>query len=149
MTRRPAFALAAVLGALVIMSMVVAVGAQRALLAARQAALELARADLAVSVASAQAAVLDEPADSTRVAGIRVGVLMAGGVTAAGTARAAWRLMGAVSPYATVEIEAQAPMHAGVARALHRALVTPHVDSLGVARWMVAGGAGWVRVPLP
>jgi hypothetical protein len=102
-----------------------------------------------LAVASAQAAVLDEPADSARVAGIGSGVPLASGTVVAGAAVAQWRLLGAVAPFVTVEIDAQAPVHSGVARELHRALLAPQIDSLGVARWVLAGGAAWVRMPMP
>jgi len=146
---RRGLALAAVLAVLVILSMVVAMSAQRALLVARQGVLDLARADIAASVASAQAALLDEDAGSARVAGIGFGVPVASGVVTAGTAQAHWRLVGAAAPFATGEIESWAPVHVGVAREVLRALLTPRIDSAGVARWALVGGAGWVRVPLP
>lgn len=147
MTPRRAFALAAVLAALVIMAMVVAVGAQRALVAARQAALDEARAQMAAAVTSAQAAALENPVDSARSAGMLPGAQIAGGEAGAGRAVARWRLVGAAAPFATIDIEAEIPVFGGVARTRHRVLVVPAGDSTGALRWTSAAGLGWARVP--
>ena len=143
------FALAAVLAALVIMAMAVAVGAQRALVAARQAGLDLARAELAAAVASAQAAALDEPVDSARCAEIIPGSLLASGEAGAGRASARWQLVGAAAPFATIAVEAEVAVFGGTARTSHRVLVSPRGDSAGGLRWAPAGGLGWTRMPSP
>jgi hypothetical protein len=144
---RRGFALAAVLAAMVIMAMVVAVSAQRALVAARQAGLDLARAELAAAVSSAQAAALEEPIDSALCAGILPGAPMAGGEAGAGRASARWQLVGAAAPYATIDVEAEMPVYGGTARTWHRVLVAPVGDSAGGLRWAPAAGLGWTRVP--
>lgn len=147
MTTHRGFALAAVLAALVIMAMVVAVGAQRALVAARQAGLDVARAQMAAAVLSAQAAALEEPVDSTEHAGTLPGAQIAGGEAGVGRALARWRLLGAAAPFATLEVEAEMPVFGGSARTRHRVLVTPVGDSAGGLRWAPAAGLGWTRVP--
>lgn len=147
MTARRGFALAAVLAALVIMAMVVAVGAQRALVVARQAGLDLARAELAAAVASAQAAALGEPVDSTQLQGILPGAPIASGASGAGRALARWRLLGAAAPFATIDVEAEMPVYGGTARTWYRVLVAPVLDSTGALRWAPAAGLGWTRVP--
>jgi type II secretory pathway pseudopilin PulG len=147
MNARRGFALAAVLATLVILSMVVAVAAQRALLASRRGALELARADIAAALVSGQVVVLDSPVDSARLAGSAPGTCIAEGALAVGTARAQWVITRAAAPFATVELEARASVIAGTAREVRRALIEGKMDSLGVVRWVLAGGAGWVRVP--
>lgn len=147
MSAHRGFALAAVLAALVIMAMVVAVGAQRALVAARQAGLDVARAELAAAVASAQAAALEEPVDSAQCEGIVPGAPIAGGEAGAGRAAARWRLVGAAAPFATIDVEAETPVYGGTARTWHRVLVTPVGDSTGGLRWAPAAGLGWMRVP--
>ncbi|MBA4072174.1 MAG: hypothetical protein C0497_10115 [Gemmatimonas sp.] len=147
MRARRGFALAAVLAALVIMAMVVAVSAQRALVAARQAGLDVARAELAAAVSTAQVAALDEPVDSARCAEIIPGALLARGEAVAGRALAQWQLVGAAAPFATVDVEASVPVFGGTARASHRGLVVPLGDSTGSLRWTPVGGLGWTRVP--
>ena len=147
MTVRRGFALAAVLAALLIMAMVVAVGSQRALVSARQAGLDVARAELAAAVMSAQAAALEERADSARYAGLLPGAQIAGGAADAGRALARWRLVGAAAPFATIDVEAEVPVFGGVARTRHLVLVVPAGDSIGGLRWVPAAGLGWVRVP--
>lgn len=147
MTARRAFALAAVLAALVIMAMVVAVGAQRALVAARQSGLDEARAQLAAAVTSAQAAALEDPVDSAQYAGMLPGAQIAAGEAGVGRAVARWRLLGAAAPFATIEVEAEIPVFGGVARTHHRVLVVPAGDSTGGLRWTPAAGLGWTRVP--
>jgi hypothetical protein len=147
MNRRRGFALLAVLCTLVIMAMVVAVDAQRALLAARQGVLDLARAETAAAVAGAQAAVLDLPVDTAGAAS--PGWVLAHGEVTAGAARAQWTLVSTLPPVATVEIVTQAGAVRGSARALHHALLSPVRDSLGGLRWALVGGAGWLRMPSP
>lgn len=147
MSARRGFALAAVLAALVIMAMVVAVSAQRALVAARQAGLDLARAELAAAVSSAQVAALEAPVDSAQYAGMLPGAPLAGGETGVGRATARWTLVGAATPFATIDVEAGMPVFGGTARAWHRVLVSPVGDSTGGLRWAPAGGLGWTRVP--
>lgn len=141
------FALAAVLGALVVMAMVVAVSAQRALVAARQAGLDVARAELAAAAASAQAAALEEPVDSAQCKGILPGAPIASGAAVAGRATARWQLVGAAAPFATIDVEAAMPVFGGTARTWHRVLVAPVGDSTGGLRWTPAAGSGWMRVP--
>lgn len=147
MSARRGFALAAVLAALVIMAMVVAVSAQRALVAARQAGLDVARAELAAAVLSAQAAALEEPVDSVQGAGILPGAPIAGGAASAGRALARWQLVGAAVPFATIDVEAEVAVFGGTARTWHRVLVEPVADSAGGLRWAPAAGLGWIRVP--
>lgn len=147
MTTHRGFALAAVLAALVIMAMVVAVGAQRALVAARQAGLDVARAQMAASILSAQAAALDEPVDIAQHATTLPGVQIAGGEAGVGRALARWRLEGAAAPFATLDVEAEIPVFRGTARTRYRVLVAPVGDSTGGLRWAPAAGLGWTRVP--
>lgn len=147
MRARCGFALAAVLAALVIMAMVVAVGAQRALVAARQAGLDVARAELDAAVMSAQAAALEDPVDSTRFEGMLPGAPIAEGAAGAARARARWRLVGAAAPFATIEVEAELPVYGGTARTRQHVLVAPTVDSAGGLRWALTAGLGWTRVP--
>ncbi|MDP1890780.1 MAG: hypothetical protein Q8K55_07765 [Gemmatimonadaceae bacterium] len=147
MSARRGFALAAVLAAMVIMAMVVAISAQRALVAARQAGLDLARAELAAAVSSAQVAALEAPVDSALGAGILPGAPIAGGEANAGRASARWQLVGAAAPYATIDVEAEMPVYGGTARIWHRVLVAPVGDSAGGLRWAPAAGLGWTRVP--
>lgn len=149
MTRRRAFALPAVLAALVIMAMVVAISAQRALLAARLSGLEVARADMAAAALAAQAAALEVAADSARCAQLAPRESLASGEQRAGAARARWQLVGAAAPFALIEIAVDAPVFHGRARDLHRALVVPRPDTAGGLRWALAGASGWSRVPSP
>lgn len=147
MNARRGFALAAVLAALVITAMVLAVGAQRALMAARLAGLAVARAELAAAVVSAQAAALEEPVDSAACAGIFPGAPLAAGEAAAGRASARWQLVGAAAPFATIDVEAEMAVFGGTARTRVRALVEPVADPAGRLRWTPAAGLGWTRVP--
>ncbi len=149
MTSQRGFALIAVIAALVIMAMVVAVSAQRALVAARQAGLDAARAELAAAVMSAEAAALEDPVDSAECAGILPGAPMASGSAGAGRASARWRLVGAAAPFATIDVEAEMPVFGGMARTRHQVLVAPVGDSTGALRWAPAAGLGWTRVPSP
>jgi type II secretory pathway pseudopilin PulG len=148
-TARRGFALAAVLSALVIMSMSVAVSARRALVAARQARLDLARADLAVLIASGQSAALNAPADSTCCATVVPGALLFHGEIASGRARARWWLKGGAGRFATVDVEAEVPTFGGAARASHRVVVAWTRDSAGGARWAIVEGHRWAKLPSP
>lgn len=147
MSPRHGFALAAVLAALVIMAMVVAVSAQRALVAARLAGLDVARAELAAAVLSAQAAALEAPLDSGQWAGMHPGAPIAGGAAGAGQASARWQIVGAAAPFATIDIEAETAVYGGTARTRYRLLVTPVADSAGGLRWSPATGYGWLHMP--
>lgn len=147
MSAHRGFALAAVLAALVIMAMVVAVSAQRALVAVRQAGLELARTEMAAAASSAQAAALEAPVDSAQSEAILPGAAIAAGEAGAGRAVARWELVGAAAPFATIEVEAEMAVFGGTARLSHRVLVTPVSDSTGGLRWAPAAGLGWTRVP--
>src|SRR5512140_472516 len=113
MRRRRGIVLPSVLAALVIMAMIVAISAQRALVAARLGGLILARADLAAAVAAAQAAALEAAADSVDGARMTQGELLSVGETTAGAAQASWRIVGAAAPFALVEIDARAPLLRG------------------------------------
>lgn len=146
---RPGAALAIVLGALLLMAMVVAVSAQRALVTSRQAALELARAELLAAASSGEAAALAAPADSACCLFIVPGALIASGEVRAGRARASWTLTGAAAPFVTVDVVAEAGVLGGTARASHRALAVWWSDSAGGPRWVLAGGLGWTRRPSP
>ncbi len=148
--RRPrGFALAAVLSALVIMAMVVAMSAQRALLAARQGALDVARADMAAAIASGQAAALETPPDSAGAVGMIPGAALAAGEVSAGAATAHWSVVVAGAPFATIDVSAEAPVFRGTTRELRRAIFALARDSIGGLRWVPAGGGGWVRLPSP
>jgi len=147
MMPRRGFAMAAVLAALVIMAMVVAVDAQRALLVARQGNLDMTRTEMAAAVAGAKAAVLELPADTVSIPAFLPGALLARGETSAGRARAQWTLVGAAAPFAVAEIEVEAPFVRGAARERHRALVVRASDAGGGVWWEVATPAGWVRIP--
>jgi hypothetical protein len=138
-----------VLAVLVIMAMVVAVGAQRALVGVRESALALARAEMSGAAAGALSGVLAVPLDTARLPLIVPGALLASGSTAYGSARAAWTLTGAVASYATVEVDSRCPVIAGTARELRRVIVRLRRDSAGGAWWVAVGGGGRGRIPLP
>lgn len=147
MTPRRGFALAAVLATLVIMAMVVAVGAQRALVGARASALAVARAEMSGAAAGALAAVIAVSADTARLPDILPGALLASGSARYGSAQAVWTLTGAINPYATVEIDVRCPVIGGSARELRRVIVSLRRDSTGGAWWVPTGGGGWGRIP--
>lgn len=146
MRERRGFALAAVLTVLIIMSMVVAVRAQRALITARQGVLDLAQAEIEAAVAEAQVELLAQLPDSTAAL---PGVVLANGETAVGAARARWTVSGAASPFAMATIEGEAPSFSGVARSRRGALLLLARDSAGAPQWRLAEGAGWARMPSP
>lgn len=148
MTPRRGFVLLAVLSALVIMAMVVAVGAQRALVAARQGVLDVARAELALAVAGAQASALVAPVDSVAALAAPPGTILAAGEAAAGAARAQWTIASTLAPFATIEIDGRAPAFRGAVRTRHRLLVVAFQDSVRIVRWGRAGGAGWQQMPM-
>jgi len=153
MTSRRGFALAAVLAALVIMAMLVAVGAQRALVGARESALALARAEMSAAAAGALAEVVTVPADSTQLAVIVPGALLDSGSADFGAARASWRLIAASAaasgPWATVDIDARAPVITGSTRELRRLTVSLRPDTSGALWWVPNGGGGRGRIPAP
>lgn len=149
MTPRRGFALAAVLAALVVMAMVVAVGAQRALVGSRESVLALARAEMSGAAATALAAIVAVPAGDAGYPIIVTGVLLDSGTAAFGMARATWTLTGAVAPFATVDIDARSPVFRGSTRELRRLVVALRRDSAGVDRWVSFGGGGWGRIPAP
>jgi hypothetical protein len=146
---RAGFALPAVFAALVIMAMVVAVGAQRSLVGARESALLLARAEMSGAVVQAMATVLTEPVDSARLPALVPGALLDSGSARFGSARATWTLTGLLAPYATAEIDARAPVISGSARELSRVIVSLRRDSSGALWWVLSGGDGRGRVPAP
>jgi hypothetical protein len=149
MTAHRGFALAAVLAALVVMAMVVAVGAQRALVGSRESALALARAEMAAAAAGAAAAVTAAPADSAHLAANAPGAMLDSGSVAAGSARASWRLTAALLPYAVVEIDVRAPVIAGSTRERRRLIMGLRPDTAGALWWVPIGGGGQGRVPAP
>ncbi len=149
MSGRRGYALAAVLAVLVIMAMSVAVGAQRALRTRQQAALELARSELAAAVESGQAAGLDALTGAPCCPDIIPGAVLAAGEGTAGKARTRWRLIGAAAPYATLELAAEMPVRGGFARVRQRVLVAWRADSVGGGQWVPAGASGWTRLPSP
>jgi len=149
MTPRRGFALAAVLAALVIMAMLVAVGAQRALVGARESALALARVEMSAAAAGALAAVVTVPADSTLLAVGVPGALIDSGSADFGAARATWRLNAAIAPYGTVEIDARAPVITGSTRELRRLIMSLRPDTAGALWWVPAGVGGRGRIPVP
>ncbi len=149
MRERRGFALAAVLAALVIMAMLVAVGAQRALVGARESALALARVEMSAAAAAAVATVVTASVDTARLA-LRVpGALIDSGSAAFGAARASWRLSAGIVPYATIEIDARAPVISGSTRELRRLTLTLRPDTAGALWWVPAGGGGRGRIPVP
>ncbi len=148
MTTRRGFALVAVLAALIVTSLVVAITARRALAAARQGALELARVELAAALTMARASALWAATDSA-ASGLPPGVTIAEGEVRAGSAAARWTLSNAAPPYVVAELRGSATASRGTARSVMRALLEPVTDSSGGAKWRLAGGAGWVRLPAP
>lgn len=148
MTNRRGVALAAVLAALVLMGMLVSVGAQRALVRARESALSLARAEMSVAASGAVARVLATPVDPSRLAVIATGAILDSGTVTVGVASARWVLVGSAPPYATVEIASRAPVFRGTARALQRGFVALRADTMGALWWVPATAGGWVRVPI-
>ncbi len=148
MSRR-AFALPVVLAAMVLMAMVVAVGAQRALRSMRQAGLELARVELAIAVAGGQSAGLDSVGVRACCPVIIPGALIASGEAVTGRARARWTLVGAAPPFAAMDLTAETPVYGGNARVRHRLLLAWEPDSTGLGRWVPLAGLGWTRVPSP
>lgn len=147
--KRHGFALALVMAALVLISMVVAVGAQRALLAVRQGALAMARSDLTVVALGAEAAALGAPADSARTSGLPPGVVLATGTQRSGSAVAEWS-MTVVSPSVVIaEIAATSAVSHGAARARYRAVLSVREDSVRGRFWAPLGGSTWVQVPSP
>ena len=149
MRRRGGFALASVLAALVIMAMLVAVGAQRALVGARESALALARVEMSAAAAGAVATVVTASVDSARLAVSVPGALIDSGSLAFGTARASWRLIAAIVPYATIEIDVRAPVITGSTRERRRLTVSLRPDTAGALWWVPAGGGGRGRSPAP
>jgi hypothetical protein len=145
---RRGFVLAVVLGALVLMAMLVALTAQRALLAVRQGALDAARAEIAAALAAGEADALESPPDSLAYRQ-PVGALLAAGDASAGRAAARWSIVATGTVYATVDVTAEAPVYRGVARELRRGLVVAVRDSAGGLRWASARGGNWVRLPSP
>jgi hypothetical protein len=145
---RRGFVLAAVLCALVLMAMLVALTAQRALLAVRQGALDAARAEIAAALATGEADALESPVDS---AAYRqpAGATLAAGESSAGRAAARWVIVATGAAYATVDVTAEVPVFRGVARELRRGLVVVVRDSAGGLRWASARGGNWVRLPSP
>ena len=148
MNARRGFALAAVLCALVLMAMLVAVTAQRALLAARQAAIEVAQAEIAAALGVAAADALESSPDSSAVRQ-PAGAVLAAGQSSAGRAVARWVIVGTGTVYATVDLTAEAPVFRGVARELRRGTLVVARDSAGGLRWASATGGNWVRLPSP
>ncbi len=149
MTRRRGFALLAAVFAVVLMAMVVAINAQRALVAARQGTLSVAQAELAWAVAGARSGLFELPADSVNPLLRPPGAVIARGETVSGGAHSQWLLVQAAASVATVEITAQARAFGGTAHWLERGLVAPARDSMGGRWWALVGGAGWVQMPSP
>lgn len=146
---RRAFALPSVLAGLVIMAMIVAVGAQRALSGARESALRLARTEMSGAATGAVATVMTEPVDTSLLPAFVPGALLDSGSAAFGSARASWTLTSALAPYATAEIDARSPVLSGSTREVSRIIVRLRRDSTGVLWWVPVGRGGRGRVPAP
>jgi Tfp pilus assembly protein PilX len=148
-TRRSGFALPAVLGALIVMAMLVAVGAQRALLAARDGALAEARVQLAAAAETALADALSRNADTLALRATPTGGVLDSGVATVGTAAARWRLSVVLAPVALLSIDASTPVREGTARVSWRLWLRPRADTAGVPAW-APGGSGWrAQLPVP
>jgi len=145
--RRPGFALPAVLGALIVMAMLVAVGAQRALVAARDSALAEARVLLAAATETALAEVLARGADTLAVRAAPPGGVLDSGMASVGAASARWRLSVALAPVVLLSIDARAPLRAGSARVSWRLWLRPRVDRAGRPIWGPDGTGWWVQLP--
>jgi len=145
---RRGFALAAVLCALVLMAMLVAVTAQRALLAARQGAIEVARAEIAAALGAAAADALESSPDSLADRQ-PAGAILAAGQSSAGRAATRWVIVATGTVFATVDLTAEAPVFGGVARETRRGTLVVARDSAGGIRWVAATGGKWVRLPSP
>ncbi|MHB1313109.1 MAG: hypothetical protein ACYC3L_13920 [Gemmatimonadaceae bacterium] len=149
MTRRPGFALPAVLGALILMGMLVAVGAQRALVAAHDGALAEARAQLAAVTETALADALARGPDSLAMRVTPPGGALDSGVASVGTASARWRLTVALAPVVLLSIDAAAPVRAGSARVSWRLWLRRRDEPSGVPAWSANGTGWWTQIPLP
>lgn len=148
MTSRRGFALAVVLAALIVMSLVLAIAARRALAAAQQAHLELARVELGAALAAAQAQALMATVDSGAVR-LPPGVRLAEGEVGTESASARWTLTTASPPFVVAELRGSVVVRRGAARRLMRALLVPAADSASEVKWRLFGGGGWVRLPAP
>lgn len=149
MTKRPGFALPAVLGALIVMAMLVAVGAQRALLAARDGALAEARVQLAAATETALADVLARGADTLALRATPPGGVLDSGVAMVGAAAARWRLSVALAPVVLLSIDAAAPVREGTARVSWRLWLRLRADTAGLPAWGANGTGWWAQLPLP
>jgi hypothetical protein len=145
--RRPGFALAAVLAALVLMAMLVAVAAQRALVLAREGTLALARSELALVTEESVAQLLARSADSAAVRAAAPGALLDSGTVARAPAQASWRLLAAPGGFSELAITAEVPVRGGVAREARRVLLRLALDSTGEERWRSAGSGWTAKVP--
>lgn len=143
------FALAAVLAALVLMMMVLAISAQRALLAARQGTLVVERVELAAAVAAARAATESAPVDTQALRSAPPGFVLASGESTAGAAHASWALKAGAAELAVAEITAVVGSGRTAARARARGILAAKVDSAGALKWGPTGGVGWVKLPVP
>ena len=149
MTRRPGFALPAVVGALIVMAMLVAVGAQRALLAARDGALAEARVQMAAATETALAEVLARGADTVALRATPAGGVLDSGTAMVGTAAARWRLNVVMAPVALLSIDASAPVVAGSARTAWRVWLRSRGDAAGRPVWSPDGTGLWTQLPSP
>lgn len=146
MTPRRGFVLAAVLCVLVLMAMLVAISAQRALLAARQGTLDGVGVDLAIVLASGETSALESVVDSAAVAAQPAGVALATGAAEHGAASVRWTIMSTATPFAILDLAAEAPALHGRARQTRRAVLQAVRDSSGIVCWVFTREIGRVRL---
>ncbi len=147
--RRVGFALPAVLGALVVTALLLAIAAQRALWAARDAALAESRAELAAATQSAAAESLSRDVDTLLLWVAPPGATLDSGQARVRLATARWRLTAVLPPLALLSVEAVAPVRRDSARTSWRLWLRRGADSSGAPRWEPAGRAWGLQVPVP
>jgi type II secretory pathway pseudopilin PulG len=147
MRSRSGFALPAVLAALVVMAMLVAVAAQRALVAVRDSALTEARVQLAAATQTAAAEVLARAPDTLALGAAPPGAAVDSGRCRVGSAEAAWRVTAVRSPLVLLAIDASSPVRGGVARIATHIWLRRRFSSAGTPEWSLAGTGWWVQIP--
>lgn len=149
MRSRRAFVLPAVLAALVVMAMLVAVAAQRALVATRDAALSEARVELAAAAQVAMADALAQAVDTVRLRAAAPGVPLDSGLSRIGSAEASWRVTVVLAPIVLLSIEASSPAREFTARSSWRLWLRRRETPSGEPVW-ASVGSGWrARFPSP
>lgn len=147
MNVREGFALPAVMVILVILSLSIAVSAQRTLRVVRGTEFATAEADMQAAALAARVSALETNLDSACCTEFRAGTVLASHADVVEGTQMRWQVIGVAAPFADLEVTIERAMRRGTARLRFRLPVVWEPDTAGQGRWKPTDDGGWVRLP--